>query len=94
MCLLNSAGLCCPLFMPGALSRNPFGDHLTARTTVCFCVCVPWRVQQFPGAERIVQDVASAEVTIKELQERRIVQDDRLEFTVTDSALLFHIPGQ
>jgi hypothetical protein len=51
-------------------------------------------VQQFPGAERIVQDVASAEVTIKELQQRRIVQDDRLEFTVTDSAVMFHIPGQ
>lgn len=46
-------------------------------------------LQEFPGAERIVQDVEAAGVTVTELQQRRIVQDDRIEFTVTDSALLF-----
>jgi hypothetical protein len=51
-------------------------------------------LQQFPGAERIVSDVSSAGMTVKELIERRIVQDDRVEFTVTDSALFFHIPGK
>ncbi|KAF6261761.1 HAD-like domain-containing protein [Scenedesmus sp. NREL 46B-D3] len=48
--------------------------------------------QEFAGAERIVQDVAAAGVTVRELQERRIVQDDRVEFTITDSAMLFGSP--
>lgn len=51
-------------------------------------------LQEFPGAERIVSDVASAEVTVKELQQRRIVQDDRVEFTITDSAVLFGSPDR
>jgi len=34
----------------------------------------------------------AAGVTVKELQERRIVQDDRVEFTITDSAVLFGSP--
>jgi hypothetical protein len=50
--------------------------------------------QEFPGAERIVSDVQSAEVTVRELQQRRIVQDDRVEFTMTDSALLFGSPDR
>ncbi|KAF8062961.1 haloacid dehalogenase-like hydrolase domain-containing protein [Scenedesmus sp. PABB004] len=50
------------------------------------------REEEFPGAERIVADVASAGVTIPELMARRIVQDDRVEFSVTDSALLFGSP--
>lgn len=52
------------------------------------CTCL----QEFPGAERIVSDVQSADVTVRELQQRRIVQDDRVEFTITDSAVLFGSP--
>lgn len=57
-------------------------------------LCYSWHswhllLQEFPGAERIVQDVEAAGVTVRELQQRRIVQDDRVEFTVTDSAILF-----
>lgn len=48
--------------------------------------------QEFAGAERIVQDIETAEVTVTELKDRRIVQDDRIEFTITDSAVLFGSP--
>lgn len=41
-----------------------------------------------------MSDVQSGEVTIRELQQRRIVQDDRIEFTMTDSALLFGSPDR
>jgi hypothetical protein len=51
-------------------------------------------LQEFPGAERIVSDVQSADVTILELQQRRIVQDDRVEFTITDSAVMFGSPDR
>eukprot|EP00877_Chromochloris_zofingiensis_P014094 jgi/Chrzof1/8939/Cz03g30010.t1 len=50
--------------------------------------------QEFPGAERIVENISSAEITITELQQRRIVQDDRIEMTVTDNAVFWHIPGK
>jgi hypothetical protein len=36
--------------------------------------------------------VQSGEVTIEELQARRIVQDDRVDFNVTDSAIMFNRP--
>lgn len=51
--------------------------------------------QTFPGAERIVGDLGSdpAIVTLRELQEKRIVQDDRIEMSITDSGVYFHIPG-
>jgi hypothetical protein len=39
-----------------------------------------------------VADVQSGEVTIEELQARRIVQDDRVDFNVTDSAIMFNRP--
>ncbi len=35
-----------------------------------------------------------AEITVADLAAGRIVQDDRLELTVTDSAVYFHIPGR
>jgi hypothetical protein len=41
-----------------------------------------------------VENVEAAGVTVKELQERRIVQDDRVEFTITDSAVLFGSPSK
>ncbi|KAG2485807.1 hypothetical protein HYH03_015518 [Edaphochlamys debaryana] len=49
------------------------------------------RSQSFPGAERIVCDLGlyPPTVTVKELQERRIVQDDRVNFDVTDSGIYF-----
>ena len=52
--------------------------------------------QPFPGAERIVQDLGSypAAVTVKELQERRIVQDDRIEMSVGEGTVFWHLPGQ
>ncbi|GAX79615.1 hypothetical protein CEUSTIGMA_g7056.t1 [Chlamydomonas eustigma] len=52
--------------------------------------------QSFPGAERILNSLGSypALVTIKELQECRIVQDDRIEMSMTDGAVFWHIPGQ
>lgn len=55
---------------------------------------LPLALQEFAGAERIVQDVEAAGVTVRELQERRIVQDDRVEFTITDSAVLFGSPNR
>ena len=53
-------------------------------------------MQVFPGAERIVQDLGSvpAIVTVRELQEKRMVQDDRIEMSMNDGAIFFHIPGQ
>ena len=41
-----------------------------------------------------MSDVQTAAVTVKELQQRRIVQDDRVEFTITDSAVLFGSPDR
>lgn len=41
-----------------------------------------------------MSDVQTAGVTVRELQERRIVQDDRIEFTITDSAVLFGSPDR
>ena len=54
------------------------------------------RPQSFPGAERIVQNLGAtpALVTVPELRERRIVQDDRIEMTMTDGGVFFHIPGK
>ncbi len=51
--------------------------------------------QSFPGAERIVHDLGGvpAMVTVRELQARNIVQDDRLEMNVTEDGVYFHIPG-
>jgi hypothetical protein len=51
-------------------------------------------LQNFAGAERIVGSLGGypAEVTCKDLAAARIVQDDRLELTVTDTAVYFHIP--
>lgn len=51
-------------------------------------------LQNFAGAERIVGSLGGypAEVTCKDLVAARIVQDDRLELTVTDTAVYFHIP--
>lgn len=63
------------------------------RACIFWCALLPC-LQEFPGAERIVSDVQSAEVTVRELQQRRIVQDDRVEFTMTDSALLFGSPDR
>ncbi|GLI63176.1 hypothetical protein VaNZ11_005945 [Volvox africanus] len=47
--------------------------------------------QAFPGAERIVCELGSypAMVTVKELMDRRIVQDDRVNFDVTDVGIFF-----
>lgn len=47
--------------------------------------------QAFPGAERIVCDLGGfpANVTVKELVERRIVQDDRVNFDVSDTGIFF-----
>ncbi|GIL50217.1 hypothetical protein Vafri_6325 [Volvox africanus] len=47
--------------------------------------------QAFPGAERIVCELGSypAMVTVKELMDRRIVQDDRVNFDVTDAGIFF-----
>ncbi|GFR50251.1 hypothetical protein Agub_g12437 [Astrephomene gubernaculifera] len=47
--------------------------------------------QAFPGAERIVCELGGypAMITVKELQERRIVQDDRVNFDVTDTGIFF-----
>lgn len=59
-----------------------------------FLLLLFFTLQEFPGAERIVSDVQSGEVTVWELQQRRIVQDDRIEFTMTDSALLFGSPDR
>ena len=53
--------------------------------------------QEYPGAERIVGSLGGAdapEVTVADLMARRIVQDDRIEMTVTDAGVYFHIPGQ
>jgi hypothetical protein len=66
-----------------------FFDHI-----LLLCLVLHLCLQEFPGAERIVSDVQSGEVTIRELQQRRIVQDDRIEFTMTDSALLFGSPDR
>lgn len=66
-----------------------------ASACACDCCCNNYCcLQAFPGAERIVSDVQSGEVTVRELQQRRIVQDDRIEFTMTDSALLFGSPDR
>lgn len=57
----------------------------------------PAAPQNFAGAERIVGSLGSdllPEVTVADLQKGRIVQDDRIELTVTDDAVYFHIPGQ
>jgi hypothetical protein len=51
--------------------------------------------QTFAGAERIVRDLGAwpAMVTVKELQEAKVVQDDRIEMTITESGgVYFHIP--
>ncbi|EFJ44392.1 hypothetical protein VOLCADRAFT_109931 [Volvox carteri f. nagariensis] len=47
--------------------------------------------QAFPGAERIVCELGGypAMVTVKELMERRIVQDDRVNFDVSDTGVFF-----
>lgn len=55
-------------------------------------MCVCCAAQEFPGAERIVSDVQSGEVSVRELQQRRIVQDDRVNFDVTESAIMFGRP--
>jgi hypothetical protein len=40
-----------------------------------------------------VSDLASGEISVVELQQRRVVQDDRVNFTVTDSGIYFNGPG-
>jgi len=45
--------------------------------------------QQFPGAEIIVSDLQSAGVNVRELLQHRIVQDDRITMTLTDSGVFF-----
>ena len=45
--------------------------------------------QAFPGAERIVAELGGypAMVTVQELQQGRIAQDDRVNFDVTDMGI-------
>jgi hypothetical protein len=50
-------------------------------------------LQEFPGAERIVSDLDSGEVTVRELLQRRIVQDDRINMTVTDAGVFWSKGG-
>jgi hypothetical protein len=40
-----------------------------------------------------VSDLASGEVSVAELRQRRIVQDDRVNFTVTASGIYFGSSG-
>lgn len=49
--------------------------------------------QEFPGAERIVSDLETGEVSVRELQQHRIVQDDRINMTVTDSGVFWSKGG-
>ncbi len=49
--------------------------------------------QEFPGAERIVSDLQSGEVSVRELLQHRIVQDDRINMTVTDSGVFWSKGG-
>lgn len=52
-------------------------------------------MQEFRGAERVVASLGyPANVTAKELQQARIAQDDRINMTVTDSGVFWHIPEQ
>ena len=88
-----------PVLMP-SLSFLPFHSFMFSSTegTPPMALSLPLShlPQCFPGAERILYSLGSvpAMVTISELQQRRIVQDDRIEMTMTDGAVLFHIPGQ
>lgn len=69
--------------------------QVAVAAAVCtYTCCACTALQEFPGAERIVENISSAEITITELQQRRIVQDDRIEMTVTDNAVFWHIPGK
>jgi hypothetical protein len=53
------------------------------------CPCGVWPRQAFPGAERIVAELGGfpAHVTVAELMQGRIAQDDRVNFDVTDMGI-------
>ncbi|KIY99435.1 haloacid dehalogenase-like hydrolase family protein [Monoraphidium neglectum] len=61
------------------------------RGVVTYTPSTQW--QEFPGAERIVSDLDSGEVTVRELLQRRIVQDDRINMTVTDAGVFWSKGG-
>lgn len=95
-CTASTRGMHCPPTPTGSWQSSQHATHPRRRADLWFLAATPSHccLQEFPGAERIVSDVQTAGVTVRELQERRIVQDDRIEFTITDSAVLFGSPDR
>ncbi|GBF87704.1 hypothetical protein Rsub_00415 [Raphidocelis subcapitata] len=51
------------------------------------------KLQEFPGASHVVSDLESAAISVRELVANRVVQDDRIEMTVTDSGVFWSKGG-
>ncbi|KAJ9504504.1 hypothetical protein QJQ45_030421, partial [Haematococcus lacustris] len=51
--------------------------------------------EAFGGAERIVASLGfPANITVEELQQGRIAQDDRINMSTSDTEVFWHIPNQ
>ena len=70
---------------------EPVAGGAGMRVVVTYTAESKWG--EFAGAERIVGDLQSGEVTLAELRQRRIVQDDRVNLTVTDGGIYFSSGG-
>lgn len=73
-----------------AVEHDRFGAHAIMKAGLrCVVTYTPYtRNHTFAGAERIVQALGyPASITVKELKDKRIAQDDRVDFDVTDSAV-------